>query len=137
MPSRYFFKLGRERFDRNFVASIYDPNGVEVSERADLIDTHEAFYANLFSHEEIDLVTQQELFSNLSLRLSEDDCEHCEGLPSLSEISAALNGMCTNKSPGPDGLSVEFFIKFWCLLGPYLCQVIRCCFLDGTLCTSV
>ena len=81
------------------------------------INAHEAFYANLFSHEEIDLVTQQELLSKLSLPLCEDDCERCEGLLSLSEISAALNCMCTNKSPGPDSLSVEFYRKFWNLVG--------------------
>ena len=137
VPSRYFFKLGRERFDRNFVASIYDPNGIEVSERADLINAHKAFYADLFSREEIDLVTQQEFFSNLSLRLSEDDCERCEGLLSLSEISAALNGMCTNKSPGPDGRSVKFYRKFWDLIGPVLLEVFNLCYADSCLCDSM
>ena len=81
------------------------------------INAHKAFYSNLFSHEEIDLVTQQELLSKLSLRLFQDDCERCEGLLSLSEISAALNGMFTNKSPEPDNLSVKFYCNFWNLVG--------------------
>lgn len=62
VPSRYFFKLGRERFDRNLVSSIYDPNGTEVFDHAALMNAHESFYANLFSREEIDLITQEELF---------------------------------------------------------------------------
>ena len=136
-PSRFFFKLGRERFDRNFVFSIYNSGGTEVSDRVDLIKAHEDFYANLFSSERIDLFTQQELFSNLSLRLSEDDRDSCEGLLRLSELTAALGNMSKNKSPGPDGLSVEFYGKFWDALGPILLEVINRCYADSDLCDSM
>ena len=137
VPSRYFFKLGRERFERNFVSSIYDSNGIEVSDRAALINAHEGFYANLFSREEIDLVTQQELFSGLSLHLSQAEHDSCEGLLLLPEISAALRSMCRNKSPGPDGLSVEFYCKFWDLIGPILLDVFNTCYADSNLCDSM
>ena len=136
-PSRYFFKLGRERFDRNFVSSIYDPNGTEVFDRAALMNAHESFYANLFSREEIDLITQEELFSNLSLHLSDEDRDRCEGLLSLPEITVALGNMCSNKAPGPDGLSVEFYSKFWDLVGPILIEVFNSCYLDSDLCDSM
>ena len=79
-PSSFFFKLCRERFDQNFVCSIYNSTGVEFSDRAGLINAHEEFYINLFSREEIDLFTQQELFSNLSFHLCEEDHDLCEGL---------------------------------------------------------
>jgi len=137
VPSRYFFKLGRERFDRNYVSSILDSNGSEVSDRAELIRAHESFYANLFSREEIDLVTQEALLSNLSLRLSEEDRDRCEGLLLLPEITTALGNMSKNKSPGPDGLSVEFYSKFWDLLGPILLEVINHCYADSDLCDSM
>ena len=51
-PSHFFFKLGREGFDRNFVSSMYNLNGAEVSDRAGLIKAHEDFYAYLFSHDD-------------------------------------------------------------------------------------
>lgn len=136
-PSRFFFKLGRERFDRNVVYSIYDPSGAEVSDRAGLIHAHEEFYANLFSRDKIDLTIQQKLFSNLSLRLSEEDRDKCEGLLSLLELTAALGNMSKNKSPGPDGLSVEFYSKFWNLLGPILLEVINLCYDDFELCDAM
>ena len=136
-PSRYFFKLGRERFDRNFVSSIYDPNGTEVFDCAALMNAHESFYANLFSREEIDLTTQEELFSNLSLHLSDEDRDCCEGLLSLPEITVALGNMCSDKSPGPDGLSVEFYGKFWDLVGPILLEVFNLCYLDSDLSDSM
>ena len=46
----------------------------------------------------------------------------------LGEISFAVKNMNTNKSPGLDGLTVEFFRKFWDLLGPYLFYIYNeCC----------
>ncbi|CAM2096783.1 unnamed protein product [Caretta caretta] len=42
---------------------------------------------------------------------------------SLAEFSEALNRMPTNKSPGMDGLTVEFYRVFWEVLGPDLVNV--------------
>lgn len=136
-PSSFFFKLCHERFEQNFVYSIFDSSGTEVSGRDALVDAHEEFYANLFSREEIDLCTQRELFSNLSLRLADEDRDKCEGLLSLPELTTALGNMSKNKSHGPDELSVEFFSKVWNLLGPILLEVINACYADSDLCDSM
>lgn len=45
--------------------------------------------------------------------------------------------MNTNRSPGPDGLTVEFFRKFWDLLGPHLVFVYNECFDLGEMCESM
>ncbi|CAM5161140.1 unnamed protein product [Natator depressus] len=41
----------------------------------------------------------------------------------LAEFSEALRRMSTNKSPGMDGLTVEFYCVFWDVLGPDLVTV--------------
>lgn len=73
----------------------------------------------------------------MSLHLSDEDRDRCEGLLSLPEITAASGNMCSNKSPGPDGLSVEFFGKFWDLVGPILLEVFNLCYVDLDLCDSI
>ena len=60
-----------------------------------------------------------------------------KGLLSLPELSTALGNMAKNKSPGPDGLSVEFYSKFWNLLGPILLEVINAYYADSDLCNSM
>jgi len=44
-------------------------------------------------------------------KLSDDQREICEGKRILCEC--ALKGMENNKSPGSDGISVEFYKLFW------------------------
>ncbi|CAM2103895.1 unnamed protein product [Caretta caretta] len=41
----------------------------------------------------------------------------------LAEFSEVLRRMPTNKSPGRDGLTVEFYRAFWDILGPDLATV--------------
>ena len=55
----------------------------------------------------------------------------------IDEISFAVKNMNTNKSPGPDGLTVEFYRKFWNLLSPYLVWVYNACFEAGEMCDSM
>ena len=48
-PSRFFFKLERECIQRNFVKSIFDPDGKEVFTHEEIENAHVHFYTNLFS----------------------------------------------------------------------------------------
>ena len=45
--------------------------------------------------------------------LTEEEAESCEGLLKETECWKALSNMNLNKSPGSDGLSVEFYKCFW------------------------
>ena len=48
----------------------------------------------------------------------------------------ALQGMARGKSPGSDGLPVEFFVKFWDVLGADLVDVFNSSYRDGFLPSS-
>ena len=61
----------------------------------------------------------------------------CEGQITLEETTNAVKGLSSGKSPGPDGLSAEFYVKFWDFLGPYLVQVFNSCFLNSEMCDSM
>ena len=117
-PTRYFFRLERERVERNAVTSILNSNDVEVFTRAEIEQAHVQFYCNLFSPEPIDPPCKQELLSGFSRSLSDVDRDFCEADFSLADLAESLNGLSLGKAPGPDGFSVEFYSKFWRLLGP-------------------
>lgn len=105
-PSRFFFKMERERIEKNFVSSIYDSNGTEVSSREDVELAHVQFYTTLFSSEPIDNDAKSTLLNEVRASLSQPDCDSCEGNISLDELSRSLKTINTGKAPGPDGLSV-------------------------------
>ena len=136
-PTRYFFKLETQRYDKNIITSIYNTNSIEVSAREEIMKAHEEFYAKLFSSEEIDRDVQRDLLLNVTRRLSSADRDLCEGDLALAEATNALKLMSRNKSPGLDGLTAEFYTKFWDLLGPMLIRVFNTCLHDSDLCDSM
>ena len=112
-PSRYFFQLQKTKAQKCQISSVYDSNGVEVFSQDEIEKAHVDFYSGLFSEEPIDLNVQNDLLSSLPRHLSNDQALLCEGAMTLDEIAFAVKNMNTNKCPGPDGLTVEFFRKFW------------------------
>ena len=76
-PARFFFKLERERAEKNFVSSILDDSGHEVSLREDIKRAHVNFYTDLFSPEAIDDSCTRELLDSVSRTLSPADRELC------------------------------------------------------------
>ena len=136
-PSRYFFQLERERVSKCEIESVYNADGVEVFSHADISRAHVDFYSRLFSRDEIDNCVLDDLLSHVRARLSSAECDSCEGDIALNELTLSLKAMAHNKSPGPDGLSVEFYLTFWARLGPILVRVFNSCYSRGELSDSM
>ena len=132
-PTRFFFRLEHERTEKNRVTSMYDSNGNEVTSRADLDRVHVEFYTQLFSEEPVDMACQQHLFFQLNTKLTSVDSVSCDGPISLEELAESVKSLSLNKSPGPDGFTLEFYLKFWNMLAPLLCRLYNLCFTDECL----
>ena len=136
-PSCYFFNLQRIKAQKSHISSVYDLNGTEVSSQEEIEKAHVDFYSCLFSEEPVGVALQDDLLSSLECELSSDQASSCEGQMTLDEMTFALKKMNSNKASGPDGLSVEFYVKFWDRLGPYLCRVLYAYYHAGEMCESM
>ena len=107
-----------------------------LSDSKDIRKEMNNFYQDLFYDEEVDLEAQDWLLDQLSMSLSEQEQAPCEGLLTVQECREALNGMDTGKSPGIDGLTAEFYIAFWAVLGSDQVEVLNYGFQHGQLSIS-
>ncbi|CAM2106943.1 unnamed protein product [Caretta caretta] len=80
------------------------------------------FYTSLFSSDPTDPGACRVLWEELPM-VSVGDRDRLELPLTLAEFSEALRRMPTNKSPGMDGLTVEFYRAFWDIFGPDLATV--------------
>lgn len=94
------------------------------------------FYSSLFSAEPTDLAVCSSLLDNVTSTLDHDQAALCEGLLSVKECFAALQGMARSKATRLDGLPMEFHFKFWDVLGANLVAVLNLCFDSGSLSLS-
>ena len=136
-PTQYFVKLERERFEKNNLLSILDEYDNEVFMCEEIERAHVHFYAKLFSGEPIDPDCKQQCFEHFTKTLPHHERDVCDEPISLAELTDSVKTLNLGKSPGPDGLTFEFFWHFWDLLGPLLLHVSEVCFVDGQLCDSM
>ena len=85
----------------------------------------QSFYTHLYSEDEIDKESVDEVLSHLTARLSGDNKDFCDQPLTKEELTSALKGLSRGKSPGNDGLSVEFYYHFWKELSGVFVDVCR------------
>ena len=106
------FLNSRFNLQKSFVHSVFSAHGTEVSSLPKVIRAHKHFYSTLVAEEPVDLTVRDNLLSFVTHRLSDVDQEICEGVLLLDEATEALILSNRNKTPGPDRLSVEFYLAF-------------------------
>lgn len=135
-PTRYFFRLEKKRADANSFESLLDGNGIEKKSQPDLVNILTNYYNDLFSKDLLDMQVQTEIIDDLSFLLTDFERNLCEGPFTATELSAALEGLQTGKSPGSDGLPTEFYSRFWNVLRESLLSVLNEAILAGSLADS-
>ena len=96
------------------------------------------FYQTLFK-EKLSISEEciQSFLDKVSLpKLNENQTLKCEGTTTECELLQALTSMDNDKSPGNDGITKEFYIKFWDVVKKPLCASIQQSFIAGQLSTS-
>ena len=111
-------------------------DGSVISDQEGLSRLLCSFYADLYSASPCDPVAQAALLSNVSARLSPAESLVCEGPLSQGECFAALQGMARGRTPGCDGLPMEFYLRFWSVLGADLVLVLNSAFTSGLMSRS-
>ena len=132
----FFFRLEKKRAADRWFAALRKPDGTLVSSTSDLCSSFVTFYSSLFSASCTDSCVQDSPLANISTFLSPNQASQCEGPLTLSECHSALLGMARRKAPGSDGLLMEFYIRFWEVLGQDLVDVLNTCYASGSLSLS-
>ena len=135
-PTKYFFNLEKKRQQKKEMTELNSSTGVLLSGSRDIGMEMNNFYQDLFTEEEVDMEAQNWLLDQLSMSLDDQEQTSCEGLLTVEECLEALNGMNTGKSPGIDGLTAEFYLAFWAVIGEDLVEVLNYGFQYGQLSVS-
>ena len=134
--SAYFFRLEKTCGADRWISAIKQDDGTIVSSPADLCSSFTAFYTCLFSATSTDRAVRSALLGNVTSSLSPDMAALCEGPLTPTECLSAQQGMAKSKAPGLDSFPMEFYVKFWHVLGSDLVNVLNSCYVSGCLSLS-
>ena len=131
--SPFFLRLEKKRAADRSNAALRTNDGSIVSHNDELCRVFSSFYESLFTAKATDTAIANSLLSNVFSTLPSTQADLCDGPLSFDECFAALIGMARGKSPGSDGLPMEFYVKFWPILGTDLVNVLNSCYLSGVM----
>lgn len=112
--SKYFLGLEqRNRMTTNIYELYLDSNCL-VTSQDEILKVIKTFYSKLYS--KVSDIDSSNFFKFLNIPhtvLTDEQMLACEGHLTIDECSKALASMALNKSPGSDGLPVDFYKIFW------------------------
>ena len=84
-----------------------------------------SYYTNLYSKSITDKKCQDWFLSFIDKSISDSDNNELVREISDDEILLTMKAFSTNKSPGIDGIPIEFYLKFFNIIKNEFCEVVR------------
>lgn len=104
-------------------------DGVECSETMKITQEVFKFYSNLYKSSYTEKATSSffERVKNLIPVIDGNFKEICDEELRISEFDIAIRNMASDRAPGPDGLTANFYKRFWEDLKHLLFQAVEEC----------
>ena len=133
---RYFTQLMQSNKKKSTIQKIINEKGEIICDEVDIMTEIKHFYSKLYAKSEVAQNSDINFFPLDLPKLSKDSKESCEGLIVERECLHVLQKMKLNKSPGNDGLTVEFYVTFWPVIGQLVVDALNEAYRSGELSAS-
>ena len=136
--TKYFLGLENSHFKKKHMCKLQSEDGTVTTDNTEILKLQRQFYEELYSskletnEKEIDTYLKEIVVPSLS-----EECKiKMESPFTIDECYDTLKTFKNNKSPGNDGISAEFYKKFWPIFGKYIVDSFNESFEKGELTTS-
>ena len=133
--TKYFLNLEKRHFNKKAIKSLQLADNSIIKRDSEILKEAESFYRQLYSSSPQVDDTYGNIFfpEKNTVMLDEQAQNECEGLLTEAECLESLKSVESNKSPGSDGLSAEFYEVFWNDVHHYLLNALNCAYAKGLL----
>jgi len=131
--NKVFYKTAKIREVVNAIKEIKCPDGTIVDTQDAMKDEARRFFQDFLSYkpDHYQGIEKEELQDLLQSFCTEEEGLYLIKEVSMEEIKTVLFSMPSNKAPGPDGYTVEFFKETWSIVGNDLVAAVQSFFIKG------
>ena len=111
--AKYFLNLEKRNHVKKHIRKLLI-SGAITTDPYRILSEQKDFYYNLYKSKATDTDSITSFLNNLNVpQLSEEQKQSCEGQITIDECKSILETFQNNKSPGNDGIPIEFYKKCW------------------------
>ena len=122
--NRYFCNMEKRHFVSKQMLKLVTNQGITLTSSDDMLEETRTFYEKLYSKQNVKDMDILKYAKDLP-KLDELEAANLEGMITRQEATEALKGMQNDKSPGTDGMTVNFFKFFWKDIGGFVVRSIN------------
>ena len=113
--TKFFHGLEQKNIANHTIRQLKKDDGNFTTYDTEILEEEYKYYQSLYAKENITANSIKSYLQNIDNinTLSKVEANALEGELTDTECLAAINGMKTNKSPGSDGIPMEFYKVFW------------------------
>ena len=130
-PTKFFYLQEQAQQVKHTLVAVHTPTGVDVSDDDSISHTLHDFYKTLYTKRPTDPVHQNYFLDQLTPRLTPAQALSLDQPLTSHELHHTIQQMGLNKSPGCDGLPVEFYLTFWPVVADVMTDLANYVFLTG------
>ena len=110
----YFLGLEKKRQIKKSITKLLNDEGIIITNQRDILDKIKYYYKRLHTSTNPDKQNLNDYIyrTKIESKVKQEDMNVCVGQLSVEECTEAIFKMKLNKSPGIDGLTVEFYKLF-------------------------
>ena len=135
--NKYFLNMEKNKQSKKNIREL-NVEGRIITDQKGILSEQAKFYENLYTSKGQCSDEQfQEFTEDLTIpRLENEEKQSCEGLMTIGECGKVIKTMKNNKSPGNDGITIEFHKIFWPHIGNIVVNSFNAAHACQTLSTS-
>ena len=135
--NKYFLNLERKNKTKSTIRKVELANGNITTNPKKIMDELYSFYSDPHSETNQSEINRCPFLDSESIpKLSPEMQRLCEGELTVAECYHVLSSFQNNKTPGNDGLTIEFYTCFWPVLGEMLVKSLNYSYKHEELSTS-
>ena len=108
--TKYFYSLEKAKYNAKTCYKLITERGQEIENPIEILQEQRDFYAKLY---EVDKDVDFSLTNNYNIHVPQEIQEMQNQQITLEELEQAIKLMNNNKTPGEDGIPVDFYKVFW------------------------
>ena len=115
-PTKFFYAAEKQNQNKKTITKLKNKTGELKTKDEEILQIAKEFYSDLYKKAEINKKEQENLIKKCDQKMSNNWHPSLINPFEEKELYQALKTMEENKSPGKDGIPMEFYITFWHLL---------------------
>ena len=128
--TKYFYQLEKAKYNAKTCFKIISEDNIELEDPQQILEVQKSFYKNLYQEDED---VHFALANRYGVLVPEEVRENQEQQLTMIDLEQAIKTMKNNKTPGQDGIPVDFYKVFWSMLKGSFYSMVLATFQDQIL----